>query len=83
MTPVRPPSLPAVAPTSPTPRNDARTAAQRAFFEAALGKAPSAPVAAAPAAQTAPAAPRVETAAATEEPAKRFPRPGSILDIRV
>lgn len=38
MTPVRPPALPSATPVSPV-RNEARSAAQRAFFEAALGKA--------------------------------------------
>lgn len=97
MTPVRPTSLPAVTPATQAPRNDARTAAQRAFFEAALGKASGAPAAATPAAvrnapavQTAPAAvPAVRAQAvqtaqpATDDPPKKILRPGSILNILV
>jgi hypothetical protein len=59
----------------------ARLAAQRAFFQAALGKAPAA---AAPAAPTAPPPARVQRTPdpSAEAPAKVL-RPGSLLDIRV
>lgn len=81
MADIRPTSWqPAAAPTS-TP---ARTAAQRAFFDAALGRAaaPSAPVPAA--APVTPAPQRtVQTANLPEEPPKKILRPGSLLDIRV
>ncbi|HYF23352.1 MAG TPA: hypothetical protein VD929_08145 [Caulobacteraceae bacterium] len=78
--PVRPGFVP---PQTPRPQAaDARVAAQRAFFEAAMGQARAA---AAP--QTPPARPtqatvppaRAEPAAAPE----RLARPGSLLDIRV
>ncbi|WP_297692295.1 hypothetical protein [Phenylobacterium sp.] len=78
--PVRPPILPSVTPTPATGRGDpARLAAQRAFFDMAMGKA------AAPAASTAqPAAATMQPAsAATAQSPGRIPRPGSLLDIRV
>ena len=81
MADIRPTSWqPAPAPTT-TP---ARTAAQKAFFDAALGRAsaPSAPVAAPP--PVAPTPQRtVQTANLPEEPPKKILRPGSLLDIRV
>jgi hypothetical protein len=60
-------------------------AAQRAFFNAALGKA-AAPVAASPAAPT--AAPRAAPAVAPTQtadasPPVRYARPGSRVDIKV
>jgi hypothetical protein len=68
----------------PSPRADSpRNAAQRAFFQAALGGTAPARAVAEP--ETAPrAAPvqRVMTEAPTEAPT-RILRPGSILDIRV
>lgn len=83
MTSIRPPF-----PTAPQPATDparpARTAAQRAFFEAALGKAAASQAAPAPAASAPPPAP-VETraAAAPSEAPRKILRPGSLLDIRV
>ncbi|WP_374573892.1 hypothetical protein [Phenylobacterium sp.] len=87
------PVRPAIMPATPVaPRADtARLAAQKAFFQAALGQpqaaaAPAAPAqtqAAAPAQTPAPATPAQRTAAAPEEPPKRIPRPGTYLDIRV
>ena len=67
----------------------ARQAAQRAFFDAALGRA-GAPAAARPAAAPMPAAPaaaayrrpEIRPDPAAEAPAKPL-RPGSLLDIRV
>jgi hypothetical protein len=81
--PVRPSNLPpaAAAPVQ-RPAEAARAAAQKAFFEAALGKA-SAP---APAAQAAPAA-ALQPVQRTPDPAAPEPqkvlRPGSLLDIRI
>ena len=63
------PQLPAVR---PQPAADVR-AAQRAFFAAALGEAQAEPPAAKPAAAAAPSAGEPE----------RYPRPGSIIDIKV
>jgi hypothetical protein len=85
LTPIRPNGLSVPPPTHPS-AEAARTAAQRAFFDAALGRA-GAP---APALQTASAvftpAPiqrpqRMPDPAA--EPPTRPLRPGSLLDIRV
>jgi len=73
--------LPALAPTrtpvAPQPARDV-SAAQRAFFRAALGQAadPAPPVPAA-----APQATAQPTAQTGEAPS--IPRPGSIVDIRV
>jgi hypothetical protein len=75
------------------PIADPRAAAQRAFFQAALGKAQGAQ-AAAPTAQLATAAPqaaRIQTAApvasqrapTTAQPPDRSARPGSLLNITV
>jgi hypothetical protein len=66
-------AVPAVARPQPAARVDAATAAQRAFFQAALGAAPAAP------ASPAPAAAKADPAAAPQ----RLPRPGSLLDIKV
>lgn len=75
--PVRPPILPSTAPTPAAGRGDpARLAAQRAFFDMAMGKA------AAPPAQPAAATIQPAPAAAAQSPG-RIPRPGSLLDIRV
>ncbi len=78
-----PSPFPHVAPPAQAP---ARTAAQRAFFQAALGKAAAME---APVAPVAPGAGRtVQVAAQPVEPAspevpRKIPRPGSILDIKV
>lgn len=85
MSPVRPP----VWPPAPPPANgagSAKTAAQRAFFEAALGKATGAPQA-----RTAPIEViqvktepvRTMPASQPAETPQKIPRPGSLLDIRV
>lgn len=94
MTPIRPNALP-VQPT-PTPgagADAARQAAQKAFFDAAMGRA-APPAAAAQAAQIAPqpsffapAAQPVQRAEIRPDPGAQTPskplRPGSLLDIRV
>lgn len=91
MTTVRPPVWPAATPPATSGAGNARTAAQRAFFEAALGKA-GAP-AAQPQMQTPavraettpqPAAQRVRTEFVQPmEPPQKILRPGSLLDIKV
>lgn len=90
MNPIRPAGYPAPQPANPA-ADQARLAAQRAFFDQALGRAgapvkaqpttvvQAAPAAPAPAAQPLRAAPQAQ---AVDAPAKP-PRPGSILDIRV
>jgi hypothetical protein len=73
--------LPAIRPQTPTATQATRdvSAAQRAFFQAALGKALEAePV---PAPQPTPQAAAEAMSQTAEQP--RFPRPGSIIDIRV
>ena len=84
--PISGPSVPATRPIA-----DPRAAAQRAFFQAALGQA-QAPQAAALAPQVATAAPqaaRVHTTAPTAapradaQPPDRAARPGSIINITV
>jgi hypothetical protein len=68
-------------------RNDARLAAQKAFFEAALAGKPSPTAAPAAPERTTPAATPLQAtraAAATEaRAADRLPPPGSILNILV
>ncbi|MDO9336060.1 MAG: hypothetical protein Q7T61_06640 [Caulobacter sp.] len=81
MADIRPTSWqPAPAPTTAP----GRTAAQRAFFDAAMGRAaqPAAPV---PAAQpvAAPAQRPLQASALSEEPPRKILRPGSLVDIRV
>lgn len=99
MTPIRPNAFPtpAAQPLSgqPSPADAARAAAQRAFFDAAMGRsaAPAqqaSPVAAPAAAQSAvftPATAPVQRAeirpAPNAEPPAKILRPGSLLDIRV
>ena len=84
MNPVRPSPLPPGAAGTPAQRpvDPARAAAQRAFFEAALGKAsaPAAAAAPAPAQAMAPVQRTPDTAAPKPE---KVLRPGSLLDIRV
>lgn len=85
MSTIRPPIFPTPQPQAQAP---ARNSAQRAFFEAAMGR----PVAAQPQVQAQfqaqapaqPAAPaqRMPTSLPAEPPQKIL-RPGSILDIRV
>ncbi|ATQ44477.1 hypothetical protein [Caulobacter mirabilis] len=91
MTAVRPPNWPTVQPASSGGTGGARTAAQKAFFEAALGRAGAAQ---APATQTPvvraqtmpqPAAERVRSTFVqqTAEQPQKILRPGSIIDIKV
>jgi hypothetical protein len=84
--PVRPSVWPAVQPPA-NGAGGAKSAAQRAFFDAALGKATGAPVPVpAPEVRSAPvqAQPvqRIPVSQPTEQPTKIL-RPGSLLDIRV
>ncbi len=90
MTAVRPPVWPTVQQPVSGGANNARTAAQKAFFEAALGGA-ARPQAAAPQAPAVraetmpqPAAERVRSTFVhpTEQPQKIL-RPGSLIDIKV
>jgi hypothetical protein len=94
VTAIRPPGFPPTPAAGAPQRPDAaRLAAQKAFFEAAMGKAPAAAPSAAPqaaqAVRTAAAAPATpapapqRTAAPNGEPPTRILRPGSLLDIRV
>lgn len=76
--------------TAPTrPANEARSAAQRAFFQQALGQsaAPAAVPAAGPAApirtETAVTPARVVETPVQGEAPPRYMRPGSLLDIKV
>ena len=92
MTPIRPNAFPVQPPATPGVGADAaRQAAQKAFFDAAMGRtAPSAagpaPQAARPAIFTPAASPpqraEIRPDSAAEPPAKPL-RPGSLLDIRV
>ena len=84
MTPIRP-GMPPAQPASTAGADAARLAAQRAFFQQAMGR-PAAAATAAPTAAQAPALP-VRTVelrpAANAEPPTKILRPGSLLDIRV
>ncbi|HLZ74327.1 hypothetical protein [Phenylobacterium sp.] len=95
MTPIRPDAFPTPA-SQPqgagAPADAARAAAQRAFFDAAMGRsaAPAsqaAPVAAAQTAVFTPSTAPVQRAeirpAPNAEPPTKVLRPGSLLDIRV
>ncbi|MBS0359736.1 MAG: hypothetical protein JSR98_00030 [Proteobacteria bacterium] len=91
MTPIRPNAFPTQPPQTAAAQgaDAARAAAQRAFFDAAMGRAN------APAASAAPQAPAFTPTAAAAAPAQIRPaqtpaeapskilRPGSLLDIRV
>jgi hypothetical protein len=85
--PIRPPVWPTVPANTQPVRGDARAAAQKAFFDAALaGKTATAAQVAddAPARPTQPAAQAVRSVAAAEARATdRLPPPGSLLDILV
>ncbi|MDP1737249.1 MAG: hypothetical protein Q8L23_07395 [Caulobacter sp.] len=85
MNPVRPPVWPPVPPHA-NGAGPAKTAAQRAFFEAALGKATGAPQAQATPVEViqvrAEPVQRMPTAQ-PDEPPQKVLRPGSLLDIRV
>jgi hypothetical protein len=81
-------NLPPIVPPhgAPKPSEATRTAAQKAFFELALGKSPAvaAPVqASVAAAQVRPSTPLRPVVQAPAEPPARLSRPGSLLDIRV
>lgn len=84
MTPIRP-GMPPAQPASSAGADAARLAAQRAFFQQAMGR-PAAAQTTAPTTAQAPAPP-VRTAelrpAANAEPPAKILRPGSLLDIRV
>ena len=82
MNPIRPQTP--FPPQTPAPANTTRTAAQRAFFQAALGEAQAPAKAAAPP-EPAREAVRVQTerAETPAEPPTKILRPGSLLDIRV
>lgn len=90
-TPIRPPLVPPGLAGQGPPRADAaKLAAQRAFFDMAMGRAapaeaaaPAAATAAPSAAPSAPASPRPVAAQLPSEPPQKILRPGSILDIRV
>lgn len=79
-TPVRPPIIPQTHIPAGGGTNGARSAGQRAFFEAAMGKTPAASAAA----PDAPArfVPKIPVDLPAEPPA-RILRPGSLLDIKV
>lgn len=71
-------------PQAPQPAaSPARTAAQRAFFDAAVGKAAAAPAPSAPPRAETPAPAAVVAPAAPAEAPRKILRPGSLLDIKV
>jgi len=87
--PVRPPVWPPAQTNIQPGRNDARLAAQKAFFEAALAGAPK-PAASAASSASAESAPRASpaqavrsVAATAASAADRLPPPGSIVNILV
>jgi hypothetical protein len=91
VTPIRPNAFP-VPPTAPSAAGvgaeAARAAAQKAFFDAAMGRATAAQPATPPSAQgfTQPPAPAQVARVAPDsaaQPPTRLLRPGSLLDIRV
>lgn len=85
-----PPINRSLTPTQPIrPAGDTRTAAQRAFFDAALRRtqetaapAPATPVVAQPRMTSAPIRAAQPTADA-DQPTDRLPRPGSLVNILV
>ena len=90
MTTVRPPILPPTSAAAQPARPDAaRLAAQKAFFDLAMGKAaaPAAAVASTAPASRNPAPPAAAGASRLPDPSADKPqkilRPGSLLDIRV
>lgn len=91
MTPIRPNAYPPqTAPTTVAGQaaDAARAAAQKAFFDAAMGRAaaptaPQAPQAPQATAFNPVARPQVQPAATGGEPPAKILRPGSLLDIRV
>lgn len=93
MTAIRPPFPPPLPAAPQGVQGQARNAAQKAFFEAALGRAgaPQAPAQTTRAAQTAEVQVRATPVrevpppnrAASDEAPQKILRPGSLLDIRV
>lgn len=83
MSTVRPPIFPTPQPSAQG-ASPARSAAQRAFFQAAMGESQAPMAARAQAPQAQPQAPvhRVPTNL-PDEPPQKILRPGSLLDIRV
>jgi hypothetical protein len=87
--PIRPPVWPPAQTNIQPGRNDARLAAQKAFFEAALAGAPkpkasaASPVSDEPSPRAAPAQAARSVAAAAASAADRLPPPGSIVNILV
>jgi len=81
--PVRPPMPPSAAPNPAAVRTDpARLAAQRAFFDLALGNVVGHPAAPTAAPQSARAPVQSRSGQIADAPQKTL-RPGSLLDIRV
>ena len=81
--PIFPPSRP--SPAGPQRPDAAKLAAQKAFFEAALGKA-AAPAAMQPSAPTAVSKPVAAPSPSVQpgaEPPQKILRPGSLLDIKI
>jgi hypothetical protein len=88
--PIRPPVWPQVPAKTAPARDDARAAAQKAFFEAALAGKPAAAASVATAGADQPAAPSAtpaqavrSVAAAEARATDRLPPPGSIVNILV
>jgi len=82
VTAVRPPIFPQ-PPQTPGPARDTRSAAQKAFFDLAMGKAAAAPQAAPSAAPSATPAALQRIPDTDAEKPQKILRPGSLLDIRV
>jgi hypothetical protein len=87
--PIRPAGYPAQPPAGPQ-TDAAKLAAQKAFFEAAMGRAapaatarPTAAPAQVSAVAVAPQPVRAAPSAQAADSAPKVPRPGSLLDIRV
>lgn len=84
MTAVRPPIFPvAPQPAAPARADAARSAAQKAFFDMAMGKAATAPAQASTATPSAAPATLQRIPDAGAEKPEKILRPGSLLDIRV
>jgi hypothetical protein len=78
------PASTALQPVRAGPATQARAAAQKAFFDAALGRTPAAAPAVVPARTQAPAPAAVRVQVQPNaEPPSRILRPGSLLDIKV
>lgn len=84
MNPIRPTLTPNIQPQAAAkPVDAARAAAQKAFFEIALGKTPPAAAAAPVQSGAAAAVQRMTRAQPPADPPAQPLRPGSLLDIRV